>query len=76
MHDVVRQLAGGQLTAITIMVWTLFSFLVSVVAGAAAGVSLAGKDLGTTLAAAMGAMYGPLAAVPGILAGLVLLALI
>ena len=31
-------------------------------------------DLGNGLAAMMGAMYGPLASVPGILAGLIVLA--
>ena len=54
--------------------WTAWSVLLSIAAGALSGVVLAGKDLGNDLAAAMGAMFGPVAAVPGILIGLILLA--
>jgi uncharacterized membrane protein len=74
MHDALQQLAGGRLTPITIPVWTLLSIVLSIAAGALAGMQLAGKDLGHSLAALMGAMYGPVAAVPGILAGLIVLA--
>jgi hypothetical protein len=74
MHDVIQQLASGRLTAITITVWTLLSIVLSIAAGAAGGMALAGKDLGNTLAALMGAMYGPVAAVPGILLALIILA--
>jgi hypothetical protein len=74
MHDVIQQLASGRLTAITITVWTLLSIVLSIAAGAVGGMALAGKDLGKTLAALMGAMYGPVAAVPGILLALIILA--
>jgi hypothetical protein len=74
MHDALQQLAGGRLTAFTIPVWTLLSIVLSIAAGALAGMQLAGKDLGNSLAALMGAMYGPVAAVPGILIGLIALA--
>lgn len=67
--------SAGQLTAITIILWTLVSIALSIAGGALAGVALGGKDLGRSLAAMMGAMYGPLAAVPGILVGLIILAL-
>jgi hypothetical protein len=62
------------LTAITITVWTLLSIVLSIAAGAVGGMALGGKDLGNTLAALMGAMYGPVAAVPGILLALIILA--
>lgn len=74
MNDALQQIAGGRLTAITIPVWTLLSIVLSIAAGALAGMQLAGKDLGNSLAALMGAMYGPVAAVPGILIGLIVLA--
>ncbi len=76
MNEVMRQLAGGQLTGVTVVVWTLVSLLLSIAAGAVAGITLAGKDLGNSLAAAMGAMFGPVAAVPGILVALIVLAFI
>jgi hypothetical protein len=44
--------------------------------GALAGILLAGKDLGNELAGAMGAMFGPTGAVPGVLLGLIILALL
>lgn len=74
MNDALQQIASGRLTAITIPVWTLLSIVLSIAAGALAGMQLAGKDLGNSLAALMGAMYGPVAAVPGILIGLIVLA--
>ena len=74
MHEVIHQLTSGQLTAITIPVWTILSVLLSIAAGALSGIQLAGKDLGNSLAAMMGAMFGPMAAAPGILAGLIILA--
>jgi hypothetical protein len=76
MHAVMQQLASGQLTGVTVVVWTLVSLMLSIGAGAVAGITLAGKDLGNSLAAAMGAMFGPVAAVPGILIGLIVLAFI
>ena len=76
MHDVMQHLYSGRLTAVTILLWTFVSVVLSIAAGAVSGIALGGKDLGNSLAAAMGAMYGPVAAVPGILVGLIVLALI
>lgn len=76
MSGVIQQVASGHLTAETIFVLTVVSSLLSVAGGAAAGVKLAGKDLGNELAALMGAMFGPVAATPGILVGLIVLAFV
>jgi len=76
VHDVMLELASGRLTIVTIVMWTLLSIVLSVAAGGVAGLVLARKDLGASLAALMGAMYGPVAAVPGILAALIVLAFI
>jgi len=70
-HD----LASGRLTVLTIVVWTILAFVTATIGGAIAGMWLAGKDLGNDLAAIMGAMFGPTAAVPAILLALVVLAL-
>ena len=48
----------------------------SVAGGALGGIAVGGKALGNELAAMMGGFYGPLAGVPGILIGLIVLALI
>jgi hypothetical protein len=74
MSALLQALLGGELNALTLVVWTLIAMLLSLAAGAAAGVVLAGKDLGNSLAAMMGGMFGPVAAAPGILVGLLLLA--
>lgn len=74
MNEVMQQLASGQLTAVTIIVWTLVAFLIAIAGGAAAGWKLGAKDLGGGVAALIGGMYGPVAAAPGVLAGLIVLA--
>ncbi|HSZ92074.1 MAG TPA: hypothetical protein VK822_22180 [Acetobacteraceae bacterium] len=71
-----HQLASGQLTAVTIMIWTCCGSVVATLGGALAGIMLAGRDLGNELAGAMGAMFGPTGAVPGVLLGLIILALL
>jgi hypothetical protein len=71
-----HQLASGQLTAVTIAIWTCCAFVVATLGGAVAGIVLAGKDLGNDLAGAMGAMFGPTGAVPGVLLGLIILAML
>jgi len=76
MNGITQQLASGQLSVVTIILWTVLAFLLSVAAGAVAGMKLGGKDLGTSLAAMMGGMYGPVAAAPGILLGLIILAFV
>jgi outer membrane lipoprotein SlyB len=63
---------------------TLFSgviaCLLAIVAGAAGGalssMAIGGEYLGKELAAMMGAFYGPIAALPGVLLALVILAFI
>jgi hypothetical protein len=76
MTEIVAQLAAGQLGILTVVLWTFIAFLVAMVGGAIAGVRLAGKDLGTEVAALLGAMFGPSGAVPGVLVGLVILAVL
>lgn len=50
--------------------------MASIIGGALGGVAVGGKALGNELAALMGGFYGPLAGVPGVLLGLIVLALI
>ncbi|MEW6353793.1 MAG: hypothetical protein AB1469_05790 [Pseudomonadota bacterium] len=69
----ITQLAVGHITWATSLVWLLAAFISALAGGAVAGVRLAGKNLGNELAALIGAMFGPVGAVPAILLGLVLL---
>lgn len=50
MTGVWHQLASGQLTAATIVIWTCCGFVGATLGGALAGILLAGKDLGNELA--------------------------
>jgi len=50
--------------------------MASIIGGALGGVAVGGKALGNELAALMGGFYGPLAGVPGVLLGLIVLAII
>ncbi len=76
MDSMLQQLASGQLTLATAVIWLLVVALLSVAGGAATGVALAGKDLGNDLAAMMGGMFGPTAAVPAAAVGLFVLHLL
>lgn len=48
----------------------------SILGGMVGGIATGGRALGVNLAATMGGFYGPLAAVPGIVIGLIVLALL
>jgi len=58
------------------LLWLVIAFVAAMAGGALAGLRLAGKDLGAELAALMGAMFGPTAAVPGVLVGLIVLSVL
>jgi uncharacterized membrane protein len=58
------------LTAIELII---LAVLLSIAAGALTGVKIGGEFLGKELAAMMGGFYGPVAAVPAVLLGIILL---
>lgn len=76
MQGLMQQLTDGSLNVTAIVVWTLLAAVLAIAGGALAGIVLAGKDLGNQLAALMGGMFGPIAVVPGVLLGLIVLKLI
>ena len=58
------------LTAIELII---LAVLLSIAAGAITGVKIGGEFLGKELAAMMGGFYGPVAALPAVLLGIILL---
>ena len=54
----------------------LVAVIVGIAAGAIGGIIVGGKHLGNELAAMMGAFFGPMATLPGVLLGLLVLKLI
>lgn len=61
------------MTAISLLGMMVLAFVLALAAGAASGVKIGAEALGTGLAAMMGAFFGPTAALPAVLLGLVVL---
>jgi len=76
MQGLAQQLASGQLNALTVPIWTVMALVLAAIAGAGTGVWLGGKHLGSELASLMGGLFGPVAAVPAVLVGLLVLSFV
>jgi hypothetical protein len=61
---------------LTVVLALIIGAAASLVAGALGGVAIGGKSLGNELAALMGGFFGPLAVIPGIVIGLIILAIV
>jgi hypothetical protein len=61
--------AGVELTAAGALVALIIGLVCSGIGGAIGGIAIGGKSLGNELAAMMGSFYGPIAGVPGLVAG-------
>ena len=73
MQDVMTQLAAGQLTPVTVVVWTLLALVLGVAGGVLGGLKMGGKEIGHDLAAMMGALFGPSAVAPAVFCALLYL---
>ncbi len=60
----------------TYLGYIALALVASLIGGAIGGMIVGGKHLGNELAAMMGGFYGPMAAVPGAILALIILALI
>jgi hypothetical protein len=67
-------LAQGELTLLSGTILTILALLSGAFGGTLGGVIVGGKALGNELAAMMGAFFGPVASIPGVLVGLLILA--
>ncbi len=76
MDSFVHSLGTGEINLLTGAVWLLVSLIFGAAGGAVSAMKLGGKDIGNELALMMGSFFGPLAAVPGVLIGLIVLKLI
>ncbi|MBL8482494.1 MAG: hypothetical protein JNJ60_09870 [Rhodocyclaceae bacterium] len=74
MTELIQDFLAGRLTFATVLLWTFCTLLLAMAGGALMGMRIAGKDLGNQLAALIGAFFGPMGAVPGVLLGLSVLA--
>ena len=71
--DFGQSLLSGEVNFATGAVWVLVALVFGSAAGALSAMKLAGKDIGNELALMMGSVFGPLAAVPSVLLGLIIL---
>lgn len=68
-------LQAGEITWLTGIFWLAVAAAVSVAGGAIGGVLLASKDLGYSLSAMIGGLFGPVGVIPAVLLGLAVLKL-
>ncbi|MEH2410849.1 hypothetical protein [Nostoc sp.] len=65
-----KSLADGDLNLATEFVWVIIATALSMVGGAIGGMLLAGKDIGYSFSAMLGALFAPAGVIPAILLGL------
>ncbi|MEH2292896.1 hypothetical protein [Nostoc sp.] len=65
-----KTLADGDLNLATEFVWVIIATALSMVGGAIGGMLLAGKDIGYSFSAMLGALFAPAGVIPAILLGL------
>lgn len=73
---VIDMLTFGEFTVVKCLLIFLVTCVMGAIGGAVGGMLVGGKDLGYELSAMMGAFFGPLAAVPGVVVGLLLLVVV
>tara|TARA_R110002074_G_scaffold402220_2_gene604833 strand:+ start:121955 stop:122185 length:231 start_codon:yes stop_codon:yes gene_type:complete len=76
VSEITNLLMMGDLTALTIIIWAIVALFVGAIGGAIGGIIVGGEHLGNELAAMMGAFYGPIAALPGVVIALLVLVLL
>ncbi len=73
MESIGNDLISGNLTVITGIIWYIVAYVIGTAGGAIGGILVGGEHLGKELAAMMGGFFGPIAAAPGVLLGLIAL---
>ncbi|MEH2235319.1 hypothetical protein [Nostoc sp.] len=66
----ITSLADGDLNIATEFVWIIIATALSMVGGAIGGMLLAGKDIGYSFSAMLGALFAPAGVIPAIILGL------
>ncbi|MDY7006008.1 MAG: hypothetical protein SWX82_19280 [Cyanobacteriota bacterium] len=69
----ISDLVTGEITILTAIFWLGVASGISIIAGAIGGIWLAGKDLGYSLAAMIGGLFGPAGVIPAVIVGLAIL---
>ena len=72
MESFLSHLSTEQISLSTIWPYFLVAILASLLGGSIGGVLIGAKHMGAQLAALMGAFFGPIAALPGIVIALII----
>lgn len=76
METIINDILAGNITWAVVATLGALSAVIGILAGAVGGVLVGGKHMGGELAAMMGGLFGPVAALPGTLVALVALMVI
>jgi len=74
--DFLTSMVAGDINIVTGLVWVIIATIISMIGGAIGGMILAGKDIGYSFSAMLGALFAPAGAIPAILLGLAVLTLL
>ncbi|MCC5640226.1 hypothetical protein LC593_31215 [Nostoc sp. CHAB 5844] len=76
VSDFLTSMVSSDINIVTGLVWLIIATIISMIGGAIGGMILAGKDIGYSFSAMLGALFAPAGAIPAIVLGLALLTLL
>jgi hypothetical protein len=69
MDEFLTNMVFGDITLVTGLLWLLIATVISMVGGAIGGMILAGKDIGYSFSAMLGALFAPAGTIPALILG-------
>jgi hypothetical protein len=76
LNEFLSSMVNGDLTLLTGILWLVIATIISMLGGAIGGMILAGKDIGYSFSAMLGALLAPAGAIPAVLLGFAALTLL
>jgi phage-related minor tail protein len=76
VSDFLTSMVSSDINIVTGLVWLIIATIISMIGGAIGGMILAGKDIGYSFSAMLGALFAPAGVIPAILLGFVVLTLL
>nr|AVH79585.1 hypothetical protein [Nostoc sp. PCC 9448] len=76
MDELLTNMMTGDLTLVTGLLWLVIATVISMIGGAIGGIILAGKHIGYSFSATLGALFAPTGVIPAMIVGLALLSVI
>jgi hypothetical protein len=76
VSDFLTSMVSSDINIVTGFVWIIIATIISMIGGAIGGMILAGKDIGYSFSAMLGAFFAPAGVIPAIILGLAVLNLL